>query len=336
MSSTTSVDKNGDPQPLPSLPGSPTMSEDLSRAPAWVEDAEQDEQETTPRKSKDKGKGRVVDADVEETGEEVSEEEIPRTYPPTNEDAAETRKIEENLRRWEQNERQRRKAARESIQQQNRSLVADVTRRASLLWPRKANPSHPSRVGRSEDLGTHAVLKSSDEVDFVPMEDIADSPNHIAQPSPYTSPRVDGVGENPFDHPADPISPFDDTHAQASHAVMDESAPPPSASASDPLVKSASKAEAQNGRPTLLASSSSFRNPPKAQPLGLPPPLTPPPPSMTHPPGATDPPSVGPHAATSPELEPEPTRWWTDWLCGCSEGPDRGGDHQAGRTNPCE
>lgn len=21
-------------------------------------------------------------------------------------------------------------------------------------------------------------------------------------------------------------------------------------------------------------------------------------------------------------------RWWTDWLCGCREGPDRGGDHQ--------
>lgn len=69
------------------------MSEDLSRAPAWVEDAEQDEQETTPRKSKDKGKGRVVD--VEEASGEVSEEEIPRTYPPTSEDAAETRKIEE-------------------------------------------------------------------------------------------------------------------------------------------------------------------------------------------------------------------------------------------------
>lgn len=29
-------------------------------------------------------------------------------------------------------------------------------------------------------------------------------------------------------------------------------------------------------------------------------------------------------------------RWWTDWLCGCREGPDRGGDHQAGRTNAFE
>lgn len=24
----------------------------------------------------------------------------------------------------------------------------------------------------------------------------------------------------------------------------------------------------------------------------------------------------------------ESGRWWTDWLCGCREGPDRGGDHQ--------
>ena len=52
-----------------------------------------------------------------------------------------------------------------------------------------------------------------------------------------------------------------------------------------------------------------------------------------------------------------PVPWWTEWLCGCSEGPDRGGELQvrpvtyirlpqrstftnfmlqAGRTNPLE
>ena len=25
---------------------------------------------------------------------------------------------------------------------------------------------------------------------------------------------------------------------------------------------------------------------------------------------------------------PETGKWWTEWLCGCSEGPDRGGEHQ--------
>ncbi|KAF8320814.1 hypothetical protein DL93DRAFT_2073535 [Clavulina sp. PMI_390] len=32
----------------------------------------------------------------------------------------------------------------------------------------------------------------------------------------------------------------------------------------------------------------------------------------------------------------EEGRWWTDWLCGCREGPNRGGDNQAGKTNPFE
>ncbi|TEB38192.1 hypothetical protein FA13DRAFT_1725839 [Coprinellus micaceus] len=34
--------------------------------------------------------------------------------------------------------------------------------------------------------------------------------------------------------------------------------------------------------------------------------------------------------------EAKKTRWWHEWLCGCGEGPDRGGHHQAGRTNPFE
>lgn len=160
------------------------------------------------------------------------------------------------------------------------------------------------------------------------MDDIQGSPSFVAQSSPYTSPRTGEVEENPFDHPTDPVSPFADSHAKAQHAVMDESATPPtaSASASDPLVKN--KSAPHPGRPTLLASSSSFQNPPKPQPLGLPPPLTPPPPNTVQSPGAIDPPRVGPHAAASPEQEQEPVRWWTEWLCGCSEGPDRGGDNQ--------
>lgn len=71
------------------------MSEDLSRAPAWTEDDDEEEEETTPRKKQKKGKERVVDLDAEQASGEVSEEESPRSYPPTSEDAAETRKIEE-------------------------------------------------------------------------------------------------------------------------------------------------------------------------------------------------------------------------------------------------
>lgn len=196
-----------------------------------------------------------------------------------------------------------------------------MTRRASLLWPRKANPSHTSRSARSDDLGSHAALKSTEEVDFMPMESITDSPSISAHPSPHTSPRTATFG-NPFNHPTDPVSPFDDTHAQK-HPVVDGSTT--QSTTSDPLVKGK---DAARGRPTLLESDSAIRNPPPPQPLGLPPPLTPPPPATSHPPGAIDPPSIAPHAAASPEPEQKPDRWWTDWLCGCSEGPDRGGDHQ--------
>lgn len=34
---------------------------------------------------------------------------------------------------------------------------------------------------------------------------------------------------------------------------------------------------------------------------------------------------VAPRAEEEPEV-----RWWHEWLCGCGEGPDRGGDHQVG------
>ena len=37
--------------------------------------------------------------------------------------------------------------------------------------------------------------------------------------------------------------------------------------------------------------------------------------------------SLSANAKTFDE-DAETGRWWTDWLCGCREGPDRGGDHQ--------
>lgn len=69
---------------------------------------------------------------------------------------------------------------------------------------------------------------------------------------------------------------------------------------------------------------------PPPQQLGLPPPLTPPPkgarPRMT--PMKSTPPPMLRQEPIEPEQE---VRWWHDWLCGCSEGPDRGGDNQVGK-----
>jgi hypothetical protein len=65
------------------------------------------------------------------------------------------------------------------------------------------------------------------------------------------------------------------------------------------------------------------RQPPPALPLGLPPPKTPPPPLE----------DVRSREDEEDEEDDErgdgkPTRWWHEWLCGCGEGKDRGGDHQ--------
>ncbi|KIY44358.1 hypothetical protein FISHEDRAFT_61899 [Fistulina hepatica ATCC 64428] len=50
------------------------------------------------------------------------------------------------------------------------------------------------------------------------------------------------------------------------------------------------------------------------------------------------PPTSPPRLQHTPDIEPEekPVPWWHEWLCGCSEDADRGGDRQAGRTNPNE
>jgi hypothetical protein len=84
------------PHPLPSLPSSPTTSEDLGRAHVWAEPEDTDEPENIPQK-KDKGKAReIVSLVVEGVGNgDTSEEEGGGAYPPTTEDAAETQKIED-------------------------------------------------------------------------------------------------------------------------------------------------------------------------------------------------------------------------------------------------
>ncbi|KIM74331.1 hypothetical protein PILCRDRAFT_707106 [Piloderma croceum F 1598] len=314
----SNLDNRTSPQPLPSLPPSPTTSEDLSRAHAWTEQDTDDE--STPQK-KDKGKSREM-ISLNDEGE-TSEEEGGGSYPPTNEDAAETRRIEDNLRKWEMAERQRRKAARESMQAP-RSLVADVTRRASLLWPGKTKTgSRPSRSERSV-LGNHTALASVDSVDVVPMDDIEENPIFSANTSPAASPQVHNSPANPFYHSADA------SHEQQT-VVMGESSQPPTPSAHSEKGKGASQPE----RPTLIASMSSFtKPPPPPKPLGLPPPRTPPPPTNSSPPTPIASPTLT--TASQEQKKPKETRWWHDWLCGLTEGSDRGGDDQAGRTNPFE
>ncbi|KAJ6586835.1 hypothetical protein DFH09DRAFT_977051 [Mycena vulgaris] len=273
-------------------PPPPQNEEDLSGAHQWSDD----EAEHLDPSNKAKGKARQLypeqdDPDLQE-------------YPPVNDDEAETRLVEENLKRWEVAERMKRKAARESaLDHQSPSLLTNVTRRASALWPGRKS-QNPHNINPS--LGAHTALNSQDSVDVVQLDDIA-----TPTPSPTRSESL-----NPFASQ----NPFSDAEA-----VMSPSADPPPPTPQ--MEKDDAIAMTTPRRPALLTASSSIRRPPTPKPLGLPPPRAPPPPL----PQNTPPPIPIPD-----DDEPKETRWWHDWLCGFGEGSDRGGDTQAGRTNPFE
>ncbi|KAG6907903.1 hypothetical protein DXG01_006958 [Tephrocybe rancida] len=232
-------------------------------------------------------------------------------YPPTNDDASETRRIEENLRRWDVAERQRRKYARESVQPPS-SLVGDVSRTASLLWSSR----HP-RHKHDASLGNHVALQSQENINSVPLDDLtAATPTPSPSPSPSPSPqRRDSDPQNPF---ANPLSPFADPLQSMSSPSTNNNSP-------------SSSALLVNQSPD--ASVPTSRGPPGPPlPLDLPPPRTPP---IKSAPSPAPTPSLS-RPADDIRDEIRETRWWHDWLCGCSEGPDRGGEYQAGRTNPFE
>ncbi|KAL4250731.1 hypothetical protein ABKN59_005468 [Abortiporus biennis] len=290
----------GSPELLPSLPPSPT-EEDISRAGRFHAEADSAIKQERRRSSNNKGKERQhpVEASYADGGlQDEDESGAPvEGYPPIQEDEAETRRVEENLRRWEMAERQRRKAARESALGTNSSttLVGDVTRRASLLWSGRSK--RPSLGG----VGTHHVLRNTDD-NGMPMDNI-DSPAPSARPSLEAT------------------------------AVMSESTEP-SAADKDNLTASRNGKATQKRSSLAASSTSTSQLPPPPQPLDLPKPRSPPPRTMTphasRPPEPLPPPS--PAIVEEEDIPSRPTRWWTDWLCGCIES----GDRQAGRTNPFE
>ncbi|KAF7321354.1 hypothetical protein MKEN_00655600 [Mycena kentingensis (nom. inval.)] len=220
------------PDASPSPPRTTDNEHDLSAAHRWSDD---EQEHLDPQR---KGKAR-------EHYPQHPDDPSPQQYPPTSEEEAETRRIEENLRRWELAERAKRKAARDSVgaaaaaaaaADGSGSMLSSVVRRASTMLGGGGGRAHandePSR-------GAHTVLSSQDEmaeVDAViPLEDIVATPT----PSPTTS--------------AADSNPFSDANAEMLTPTM------------------------STKRPALLAASSSIRRPPTPKPLGLPPPRAPPP-----------------------------------------------------------
>lgn len=100
MEPNITIAENVGPQPLPSLPSSPITEEDLSRSTTWATDdnSNSDDQGKISWRT-DRGKSKEVvgscDDDFVHTGETSEDDGTGGTYPPANEDDAETRRIEE-------------------------------------------------------------------------------------------------------------------------------------------------------------------------------------------------------------------------------------------------
>lgn len=212
------------------------------------------------------------------------------------------------------------------------SLFADIFRRDS----RKAS------LG---GVGTHQALSTRDRDgdDAMPLEEF-DNPDVVSSP-PTPEP------ENPFETPNASRTSL---NIPGHSVIMTESDTLP-----DELTGAGSSRNLQvpvPHRPTLQASSSfatsegtpekKKKAPPPPQPLDLPPPRAPPPIDDTaDTPGTDKQPQPVPTPSPEPPVREEeneqtrerergraeekpPVKWWHEWLCGCGEGPDRGGDHQ--------
>ncbi|KAI0738408.1 hypothetical protein C8Q80DRAFT_276991 [Daedaleopsis nitida] len=351
------------PEPLPSLPPSPTLQplpdpgigtsplgsgEDVARA--WHDDEPSTRLKSAKRRGKGKGKGkgkeRMRDSDSEDDeeedeGEEEDEDSAAAGYPPTKEEAAETRRIQENLRRWEMAERQRRKAARESASlppPNPAGGIGGANAPSSLFADLFHRDSRKAPLG---GVGAHHVLATTD--DGVPLDDLDSDAPTIERPSSSSSP-LPPEPENPFDTPNASRTSL---NIPAHSAIMTESDTLP-----DELATPTKKKLKAPERPTLEASSSfagpppAKKQPPPPKPLDLPAPKAPPPlgdaSGTAQQPEPTPSPSPSPERVLSPGPTPQqeeprqPVRWWHEWMCGCGEGPDRGGEYQAGRTNPME
>ncbi|KAF9793072.1 hypothetical protein BJ322DRAFT_1032882 [Thelephora terrestris] len=307
-----------EPQLLPSPPPSPTPSDTPTErgGPGHINKAH-----LTPEASTaNKGKGRMADSFIDSQHSDQDDES--EEYPP---DEAETKRIEETLRKWEIEERERRRIARES-ESSFKSSVLDVTRRASLIWA-GLHVQRP-RSGAGGGGCHHHALPDDENEDGVALEDLDRTPPPSGANTPTFKQRFDTsrptsgstTGSNPFEN-------LDNVLNTPNHPTIltESSEPPPGFSTA------AKKKKRRSGAP-----------PP--QPLGLPIPKTPPPRDdegqtyVADPPEHTAGPSTMARGADRPhpdETEKE-VKWWTEWLCGCSEGPDRGGYKQSGRTNPNE
>jgi len=309
-----------EPQLLPSPPPSPTPSDTpTERGPGYTNKAC-----LTPEASTaNKGKGRMVDSSI--GSRQGDQDDGSDEYPP---DEGEAKRIEETLRTWEMEERERRRIARESASSFRNSVLGVTWSASSILEGLRP------RSGAGGGVGHHHALPGNEGEDGMPLEDLDRTPPPSGANTPTLKQRFDTyhpnsnstAGNNPFENPDNVLNASTTSLNTPDHpTILTESSEPP------PILSTTGKQKKRRG-------------PPPPQPLGLPKPRTPPPKNSEGQAYIADPPDLtaGPSATASGEGQPnldetgKEVKWWTDWLCGCSEGPDRGGYHQSGRTNPNE
>lgn len=229
----------------------------------------------------------------------------------------------QTLRKWEMEERERRRIARESASS-FRNSVQDVTWTASSILA-GLGIKRP-RSGAGGGGGHHHALPGGENEDGMPLEDLDRTPPPSGANTPTLKQRFDihhpdsnpTTGNNPFENPDNVLNASTTSLNTPDHpTILTESSEPP------PILSTTAKKKRQRG-------------PPPPKPLGLPKPRTPPPRNdegeayITEPPDHTAGPSIT--ARDENHLNPDGTekevKWWTEWLCGCSEGSDRGGYYQ--------
>ena len=199
------------------------------------------------------------------------------------------------------------------------SILADVTRRATSFFSRRS--SRPPTDG----VGKHRALQTSE--DSPHLDGMVSSPLS-APPSRSTTPVSDQLRTGPYGHATDPFSDpagsATSLFVNAQPITLDIGASPSSMDPGDPESATASSATLHPTEKPRAVSAPA--------PLDLPRPRSPPPRTAT--PHASRPPEPFPRPnsrMSAHEHEDEdatPVPWWTEWLCGCSEGLDRGGEAQ--------
>ncbi|KAJ1304563.1 hypothetical protein OPQ81_005704 [Rhizoctonia solani] len=311
-----------------------------------LEDEDELERQGLTGQRRWKGKGKDIDYSPDVALASIDEERTrvngaSKSYPPLSEEAAEERAVMENLKRWENAERLRRKAARESKTYSTSSApspITELTRRASQVLFRRSTGSARGSVTilRTEsptlldDLeqqraSTQLVHANRDNAARNPFRDPSGAASDVALVTPTTA--------DPFrsDDGADGRQRSDSTSTITGGVTPVQPVPK---------------------RPTLQTLESSFvgetrdrAHMPTPRPIDVP---TTPAPQHVYEGGGAIPARIsGPEGMRmrrtvaeaqedEEELEREKRdgRWWTDWLCGLKERKDPSG--QGARTNPFE